>query len=247
MIISLEGNIGSGKEAFLQFLKKKLNDEVVFLEDSVYNWDNESLLNNFYRNPERWAFTLEVYSTTQKCQRLKELSSLVNRGSVIISRRSHISDKECFLKTCKQMKYITEKEMNIYLELFNIFSVPKIGSIIYLKSNVNKCFEHIISKQNGFEKTINFDYIQKLNQNYENWIREVKKNGIPILEIDIEKYRDIDGNEKLQEQLFEIVTKFFPTLKKFIKTKGTEYKKEEWTTVKHKKKTKLTTKLENAF
>jgi len=64
-IISLEGNIGSGKEQFIDFFKKYFTEELVFLDDSIYNWEDESLIKNFYKDPTRWSFTMEVHSTIQ--------------------------------------------------------------------------------------------------------------------------------------------------------------------------------------
>lgn len=217
IIISLEGNIGSGKENFIQFMKKAFKDNVSFLEDSIYSWDNENLLKNFYKDPSRWAMTLEIHSTTQKCRRLQENIENSAPPKVLITRRTPISDRECFVKSCMQMKYMSPKEAEIYNNLFETFKIPKYDGVIYLKSNVNKCYENIISKHTDVEKIIEFDYIQRLHTNYENWIHGLKKENIPVLEIDIEKYRNIEGNEKTQEHLMELIIGVFPDLKEFLK------------------------------
>ena len=56
-LISIEGNIGSGKEEFIQFFNKYFTDDIIYIENCVYNWQSKSLLNNFYKNPSRWAFS----------------------------------------------------------------------------------------------------------------------------------------------------------------------------------------------
>ena len=114
-LISLEGNIGSGKESFVQFFKKKFdNNNIISLNDSIYNWENEKLLHDFYKDPKRWAFTLEIYSTQQKCKSLNTLRFNKNENQIILTKRSPISDKECFVKTCKKMEYMDDKEIEIY-------------------------------------------------------------------------------------------------------------------------------------
>ncbi len=242
-IISLEGNIGSGKEQFIGFFKKYFTEDLVFLNDSIYNWEDESLIKNFYKDPTRWSFTMEVHSTIQKYQRILDVSEKKCVNQVIITRRSPISDRECFVKACEQMKYMNPKEVSIYNNLFETLRMPKFQGIIYLRSNVNKCYENIISKESGHEKTIHFDYIQKLHNNYELWVEAVKKEKIPLLEIDIEKFRDIEGNEKLQEQILTMLTRKFPTLQTFLKTYGNHNKDQKWTVVGSKKKSKR----KNAF
>lgn len=243
ILISLEGNIGSGKENFVQFLKKVFKDNVAFLEDSIYNWNNETLLKDFYKDPERWATTLEIHSTTQKCRRLQDIINAQNPPNIILTRRTPLSDRECFVKSCVQMKYMNPKELEIYNNLFNTFKIPKYDGVIYLRSNVNKCYENIISKYTDTEKTIEFDYIQKLHVNYENWIEELKKEHVPVLEIDIEKFRNSEGNEKSQEKLLELLLVHFPLLVDFVKPHKRMEKLNEndssepnkWTVVKSKR------------
>lgn len=239
-VISLEGNIGSGKEHIIQFFKKYFTEDLVFLDDSIYNWDDESLLKDFYKDPKRWSFTLEVQSTIQKYQRILDVTTKqYKEHQVIITKRSPITDRECFVRACQQMKYMNTKETTIYNSIFETLTLPKFQGVIYLRSNVNKCYESIISKESGHEKTIHFDYIQKLHSNYEKWINELKNENIPLLEIDVEKFRDLDGNEKIQEQLLTMITLKFPVLTSYLKTYGPHTKEEKWTVVKKKSKRKM--------
>lgn len=227
-IISLEGNLGSGKEQFIDFFKKYFTDDLLFLDDSLYTWENENFLKNFYKDPKRWSFTLEIYSTIQKYQNLLKLND--NISKVVITRRSPISNRECFVKTCKEIGYIDEKEYSIYNELFNTLKIPKMQGVIYLKSNVNRCYESILSKKHN--KNINFNFIQKLHNNYELWIECLKKEKIPVLTINIDNFRDIEGNEKTQEKLLSLITEKFPCIKDCLK----KHRYTNWTIVMRKKK-----------
>ena len=65
-IISLEGNIGAGKSTFLEHLEKNIgkNSGWIFLREPVHIWEQikdengETVLANFYKNPEKYAFAL---------------------------------------------------------------------------------------------------------------------------------------------------------------------------------------------
>ena len=59
----VEGNIGVGKSTFLNLIQQNL-PEVKILTEPKDNWTNQiygqSLLENFYKSPQRWAYTLET-------------------------------------------------------------------------------------------------------------------------------------------------------------------------------------------
>lgn len=225
--ISLEGNIGSNKEQFLYFLRKMFN--VSFVNYS------ENCLRDFYKDPGRWATIIELNAIIQKFVLMKDIADKSSSNELVITHRSIYSDKECFVKACCQMKYMSAKETDVFNSLYNIIDHPVFTGIIYLKSNVNKCYESIISDNKDLEKTIEFDYIQKLHINYESWISDIKKSeSVDVLEIDVEKFRDLDGNEKTQERLMELLMDRFKFLEDFIKVKRST-DADDWTVVRSRR------------
>jgi deoxyadenosine/deoxycytidine kinase len=55
LIISIYGNIGSGKTTFINELKKQNLDNVIFIDEPVDLWskiiiDNETILQKFYQD-----------------------------------------------------------------------------------------------------------------------------------------------------------------------------------------------------
>lgn len=218
-LISIEGNIGSGKENIIQFFKKYFKDDIIFIDDSIYNWKEKQLLKDFYKDPERWSFTLQIKSITQKYKNFLNVLPYKQKGSVIITNRSPMTDYYCFEKSSLENGFVSEIEDKIYKSVFESYKIPQFHGIIYLKSNVNKCYEKIITKDDKIEKYINFDYLISVNKNYEKWISDIKLKKIPLLEIDAEEFRDIDDNEMLQQKLLTQLLKTFPQLKSFSKTR----------------------------
>lgn len=218
-LISIEGNIGSGKDEFINFFKKYFTDEILFIEDNVYNWKDKSLLMNFYKNPERWAFALQIQSITQKYKCFLNSLPYKQKGSVIITHRSPMSDNYCFEKACMDSGYITPKENDIYQNVFESYKIPKFHGVIYLKSNVNKCYEYIINTTDKIEKIINFDFLRNIDTNYEKWISKIREESIPLLEINVEEFRDLEGSEMVQQKLLSTILDNFPQLIRFQKRK----------------------------
>lgn len=70
IVISIEGNIGSGKSTLMNLLKTKVqsleflpNSQIMFLDEPVEEWKSINsdpslnILQTFYEDPKRWAYS----------------------------------------------------------------------------------------------------------------------------------------------------------------------------------------------
>ena len=128
-----------------------------------------------------------------------------------------MSDNFCFSKSCYESNYMDDNEEDIYQSVFEKYKIPKYHGVIYLRSNVNKCYENIVTNDNKIEKNINFDYLRNIHNNYESWIDKIKSENIPVLEINAEDFRDLDANEMLQQKLYNNIVEKFPITKNFTR------------------------------
>ena len=67
LIISIDGNIGSGKSTLIDNLKKHfLNEDVIFLEEPINEWNkikdenNKTILEKYYENINKYAFCFQM-------------------------------------------------------------------------------------------------------------------------------------------------------------------------------------------
>ena len=70
MIIYVEGNIGSGKSTFCNLLSEyfglEMETEQNIILEPVHEWlaivdeNGDSLLDNFYKNQEKWSFAFQL-------------------------------------------------------------------------------------------------------------------------------------------------------------------------------------------
>ena len=64
LIISVEGNIGSGKSTFVSFMQRTMTN-VIFLQEPVDEWndirdrDNETILSKFYKDQPNYSFAFQ--------------------------------------------------------------------------------------------------------------------------------------------------------------------------------------------
>ena len=119
IIISIDGNIGSGKSTLMKILKKNF-ESYYFVDEPVDKWlatkddENKNLLTNFYENKNRWSYTFQNYAFITRSKDLLEavevnkaksiyeyFKVLFNRlifgkRLVIFTERSILTDRSAF-------------------------------------------------------------------------------------------------------------------------------------------------------
>ena len=97
----VEGNIGAGKSTFLKMLKQYLNVQIVLEPHEKWQniGDGHNLLDQFYNDPKRWAYTFQSYAFVSRVVAQQEHAK-VNPFSMQILERSVFSDRYCFARNC---------------------------------------------------------------------------------------------------------------------------------------------------
>ena len=112
MLISIEGNIGTGKTTLMRYIKKLYNDncKVVFIEEPVDLWlqlkssDGENILEKFYKDKTRWSYSFQMHAFITRAQEIMKQ----DQNKVIIIERSVLTDRNVFAKLQpRQMTLVT--------------------------------------------------------------------------------------------------------------------------------------------
>ena len=111
LIISIEGNIGSGKSTFIKKLEEHWNSslqldekKIFFLSEPVDEWltirdeNDEHILSKFYNDQEKYSFTFQMMAYITRLVLLRENIKQNKPNSLAISERSLYSDKHVFAK-----------------------------------------------------------------------------------------------------------------------------------------------------
>ena len=112
----VEGNIGAGKSTFLKILNDYLNVQLVYEPHSKWQdvGGSGNLLDNFYSDPARWAYTFQSYAFITRVLEQKNMAEQ-SPFPVQILERSVYSDRYCFAKNCHEMGTISDLEWQLYL------------------------------------------------------------------------------------------------------------------------------------
>lgn len=208
-MLFLEGNIGAGKSSFLQILADHLNCKVIF--EPHHRWqasdDNENILDLFYKNPTRWAYTFETYTLlTRLCDH--EIHVGKHSEKFVISERSPYSGRYCFAANAHEQGHITDLEWALYQSLCDhLFAehVAKPTGFIYLRTSPEVCFERLNIRNRKEESTVPLSYLEELHAKHESWLLD--KTDIPTLILDGNLPYLHDSNAR--EPLLKAVSDFF--------------------------------------
>jgi len=209
--IYIEGNIGTGKTTFLDFISDLYpNDSVVY--EPVDQWiattdtDNKNILDKFYSDQERWSFTFQMNSFISRIKSISEAP----KTKIKFIERSVFTDKICFAKNCYENGKMTKLEYGIYDNWHNWlcekFDVrPKY--FIYLRTTPEISEGRIKTRSRQEESDIPIEYLRQLHTLHEEWMEDNAKKGIQVLYLDVSKnfYRNDKEKKKIIGLLYDFI------------------------------------------
>ncbi len=175
----VEGNIGSGKSTFLKVINTFLNAQVVY--EPHTKWQNvagENLLERFYADTGRWAYTFQTYAFITRILE-RERAALSNMHPFQILERSVFSDRYCFAQNCFELGLMTALEWKLYQEWFAWLVdqyMVKPSGFIYLQTDPKICYKRLLKRNRPEELSVTLEYLQQLHDKHEKWL--IHKDGV---------------------------------------------------------------------
>jgi len=162
--IAVAGNIGAGKSSLTGLLAKHYNWEAFY--ESV---DDNPYLQDFYEDMRRWSFNLQIYFLSSRFRHQKEM---LNDDVNLIQDRTIYEDVEIFAKNLHQMNLMSDRDFVNYEALFKEMSyyLRPPDLLIYLRAQVPTLVRQIQQRGRDYENTIRIEYLERLNNLYEDWI-----------------------------------------------------------------------------
>ena len=188
LIVSIDGNIGSGKSTIVSYLKlhfanycgSKSNDcRVLFLNEPVSIWETicdesgKNIIEHFYENNERYSFAFQMMAYISRLSLLKK--ALKENYDIIITERSIYTDKNVFAKSLYDSKKMSLREYDIYMKGFDEFSdiLNKI-KYVYIRTSPEICDMRVKSRARLGE-TIPLRYLQDCHHYHDIWLNNPDK------------------------------------------------------------------------
>lgn len=201
MHIAIAGNIGSGKTTLTRMLSKHYGWEPKF-ESVVEN----PYLEDYYHNIERWGFNLEIFFLKQ---RFMDILEIAKSDKTVIQDRSIFEGVYVFVANNYAQGNLSDRDFETFMCLFEQMMglVREPDLMIYLRASLPHLIGNIQKRGREYEKSIQIDYLQGLNERYEDFIQNRYKGRVLIIDKDPidfehnpEHFRMI--TEKIDRQLF---------------------------------------------
>jgi deoxyadenosine/deoxycytidine kinase len=181
--IAVEGNIASGKSTLLELIRTEF--AVFTVQEPVGKWQQVdgadgadgverasagNLLELFYSDPKRWAYTFQTYAFLSRLQ--AQTSAAPDNVDVIVMERSVMADYHIFAKNCYKTGLFSEIEWSLYRQWFAWLAQqfpPQFEGTIYLRTSPDVCLHRLKKRARGEESTIPLEYLQQLHSRHDEW------------------------------------------------------------------------------
>jgi len=201
--VSIEGVIGVGKTSLAHLLEERLNAKLV-----MEKFDENPFLAEFYLDPERYAFQTQLFFLLSRYRQQQELRQTDVFHKLVISDYMFVKDR-LFASL-----NLDDKEMSLYDSVAKILekNILNPDLVIYLQAETPKLMERITLRGRDFEKNMSPDYINALNQVYNEYFFRYQES--PLLIINTNDIDFVHNEEDLEEVIRYIRqpvsgTKFF--------------------------------------
>ncbi|MFH1851052.1 MAG: deoxynucleoside kinase [Candidatus Neomarinimicrobiota bacterium] len=194
--VGVAGNIGVGKTTFTKIVAERMGWKPFFesVADNPY-------LSDFYGNMQRWAFNLQIYFLHHRFRHQREIAA--ETGGVIQDRTIY-EDVEIFANNLHELGHIDQRDWDNYRHLFAVMTayLRRPDLIVYLRAGTDTLLTRIKGRNRDYEKTIDPQYLHRLNISYDRWIKGIK--DLPVLTLETDHFNIFTDEARLAKIIAEI-------------------------------------------
>jgi deoxyadenosine/deoxycytidine kinase len=184
MHIAIAGNIGSGKTTLTRLLSKHFN-----WVPAYENTENNPYLTSFYDDMQRWSFNVQIFFLNLRCRQIIEIRQ---KKKTIIQDRSIYEDAYIFAPNLHDMGLMATRDYENYISLFELMDsfIQPPDLLIYIKASTSTLVTQIQKRGYKYENTIRLDYLQNLNNRYNEWAESYTRGKMLVIDADVTKFAE---------------------------------------------------------
>ena len=209
--IAVAGNIGVGKSSLVKLLCAQLGWNPVYEPD-----DENPYLSDFYKDMKQWGFHSQIYFLSH---RIRIHQDILQQQNSVIQDRSIYEDVEIFARNLYNQGNLSDRDFQTYYGLYQSISIflPPPDLLIYLQASEATLQKRIQKRNRTYEKEIASDYLNQLNDLYEQWIENFNLCPVLTIRADDLDYVEYDSHlelikDKVQEKLVGKDQMIFPKM-----------------------------------
>ncbi len=173
--IAIEGNIGAGKTSLATMISEEFNAKLI-----LERFKDNPFLPKFYKEPDRFAFPLEMSFLADRYQQL-----LDDIGQYDLFTNFICADYDRYKSLIFAQVTLQEEEFTLYKRLHEMMyrEMPQPDLYIYLYQNTERLLSNIKKRGRTYEKGIEPAYLEKINQGYLDFIKSQHHLNVKIIDI----------------------------------------------------------------
>ena len=191
--IAIEGVIGAGKTTLTARIGQTLGAKAIYEE-----FEKNPFLEEFYGDPERYAFQTQLFFLMSRYKQQQQLHQIDLFQDCIVS--DYLFAKDRIFATLT----LNDKEMKLYDGIATLMEkdIVKADLVIYLQSSTSHLMDHIRKRARKMERNISEDYIQALNELYNDFFFHF--DDAPLLVINTDEIDFVHNEDDYKDVLYEI-------------------------------------------
>lgn len=186
--ISIEGNIGVGKTSLATRIADQYNAKLI-----LEQFEDNPFLPKFYKDPDKYAFPLELSFLASRYQQLKD-----ELPSQDLFRTFTISDYFINKSLIFASRTIKEDELILYTRLFDIINtnLPNPDLLVYLYVDIERLISNIKFRGRSYEQEIKSSYLESIQESYFEYLRQQQDMRILIIDVNNMDFVNSEANYK---------------------------------------------------
>lgn len=204
--VVVEGSIGAGKTTLSTMLAEDFGAELV-----LERFADNPFLEKFYKDPEHYAFPVEMTFLMDRYQQLKSLLTARDLFTDFVIGDYFIDKCLLFSKN-----NLSKDEFALFKKVFDTIAgfLPRPNLILYLYTKPDRLLKQIAKRNRSFEKDITAEYLADIQEKYLTYFRE--NPNIPILLVETEDMDFVEKKSDYQKIRKLLVTQFTPGIHRIL-------------------------------
>ncbi|MEL6392436.1 MAG: deoxynucleoside kinase [Bacteroidota bacterium] len=200
--LAIEGNIGAGKTTLARMLSERFNRRLI-----LEQFSDNPFLPYFYKDPERYAFPVELFFMTERHKQLQN-----ELAQTELFAQGVVADY-FFVKTLLFAKNnLEDEEYRLFSRLYHVlnagFSQPDL--LVYLHRPIEVLQAQIAKRGRSYEQDISNDYLLGIQRAYLQYFRTQTERPVLVLELgEADFLNQTEALNWIIDQLFQTYAKGF--------------------------------------
>jgi len=170
--ISIEGTIGAGKTSLASMVSTALKAKLI-----LEKFEENPFLKDFYGNQDRYAFQTQLFFLLSRYSQHQDLRQVDIFSKILVSDYMFIKDRLFAALN------LNDREMVLYDKVAKILEKDIVypDLAIFLQADTDKLMSNIKKRGRQYEQDIDWNYIDSLNQVYNEYFFRYDKGPLLII------------------------------------------------------------------